>query len=89
MFGDHWLWVILLLLVALVIFGPKRLPELGHSLGRAINEFRHATQNGLGEGQPGASPPAPDAPAARPPETPATDGAVGATHGGPDSGRLS
>jgi len=28
------------LIIALVVFGPKRLPELGHSLGRGIREFR-------------------------------------------------
>jgi TatA/E family protein of Tat protein translocase len=44
-FGDHWFYIVILLLVALVVFGPKRLPELGQSLGKAINEFRHATQS--------------------------------------------
>ena len=28
------------LVLALIIFGPKRLPELGSSLGRSIREFR-------------------------------------------------
>ncbi len=28
------------LIIALVIFGPKRLPELGRSLGKGIREFR-------------------------------------------------
>lgn len=30
----------LVLIIALVVFGPKRLPELGRSLGKAIREFR-------------------------------------------------
>jgi sec-independent protein translocase protein TatA len=30
----------IVLIIALVVFGPKRLPELGHSLGKAIREFR-------------------------------------------------
>lgn len=30
----------IVLIVALVIFGPKRLPELGNSLGRGIKEFK-------------------------------------------------
>jgi sec-independent protein translocase protein TatA len=30
----------IVLVIALIIFGPKRLPELGNSLGRGIREFR-------------------------------------------------
>ena len=29
-----------MLVIALIVFGPKRLPELGRSLGKGINEFR-------------------------------------------------
>ncbi len=29
-----------MLVIVLVIFGPKRLPELGRSMGRGIREFR-------------------------------------------------
>ncbi|NYB75133.1 twin-arginine translocase TatA/TatE family subunit [Sedimentibacter hydroxybenzoicus DSM 7310] len=32
--------LILLLAIALVIFGPSKLPELGKSLGRTVNEFK-------------------------------------------------
>ncbi len=32
--------LLVVLLVALLVFGPKRLPELGRSLGRGIREFR-------------------------------------------------
>lgn len=32
--------IIIVLVIALIIFGPKRLPELGNSLGRGIREFR-------------------------------------------------
>lgn len=45
MLGDHWVYIVVVLLVALVVFGPKRLPELGQALGRALNEFRRATQS--------------------------------------------
>jgi len=31
--------------IALVIFGPRRLPELGRSLGKAIAEFKRATND--------------------------------------------
>ncbi|MEX2212413.1 MAG: twin-arginine translocase TatA/TatE family subunit [Gaiellaceae bacterium] len=32
--------IMILLLVALLIFGPKRLPEMGRSLGRGLREFK-------------------------------------------------
>jgi sec-independent protein translocase protein TatA len=42
--GLNHLPVLLILgVVALIIFGPKRLPELGHGLGKAISEFRKVT----------------------------------------------
>jgi sec-independent protein translocase protein TatA len=33
--------IIVVLIIALIVFGPKRLPELGSSLGRGIREFRN------------------------------------------------
>jgi sec-independent protein translocase protein TatA len=35
-----WQGVLIILLVLLLIFGPKRLPEMGRSLGRGIREFK-------------------------------------------------
>jgi sec-independent protein translocase protein TatA len=32
--------VIVILIVALLVFGPKRLPEIGRSLGRGMREFK-------------------------------------------------
>jgi sec-independent protein translocase protein TatA len=32
--------ILVVLVIALIIFGPKRLPELGRSLGRGVREFR-------------------------------------------------
>ena len=32
--------LVVVLIIALIVFGPKRLPELGHSLGKGIREFR-------------------------------------------------
>lgn len=36
--------LILMVLVALVVFGPKKLPELGKSLGQGLREFRKGTR---------------------------------------------
>jgi sec-independent protein translocase protein TatA len=43
MLGQHWLWIVALLVIVLIIFGPGRLPELGAGLGKAMREFRKAT----------------------------------------------
>ncbi|HEY8082391.1 MAG TPA: twin-arginine translocase TatA/TatE family subunit [Solirubrobacterales bacterium] len=32
--------IAVVLIIALIVFGPKRLPELGRSLGKGIREFR-------------------------------------------------
>lgn len=39
-----WQEILLVLVVVLVLFGSKRLPEIGSGLGRAISNFRKATQ---------------------------------------------
>jgi len=36
--------LVLILIVALVIFGPGKLPELGKALGRGLKEFKDATK---------------------------------------------
>lgn len=36
--------IVVILLIALIFFGPKRLPELGKGLGNGIREFKKATQ---------------------------------------------
>ncbi|PYT08281.1 MAG: twin-arginine translocase subunit TatB [Acidobacteria bacterium] len=35
--------IFLILVLALIVLGPRRLPELGRALGRAVAEFRRAT----------------------------------------------
>lgn len=37
--------LLVILLVALVVFGPRKLPELGKSLGAGLREFRKSTQS--------------------------------------------
>ncbi len=36
--------LILILILALIIFGPRKLPEIGKALGNGIREFRNATR---------------------------------------------
>jgi sec-independent protein translocase protein TatA len=79
MFGSDLLaptHLLLILVVALLVLGPKRLPEVGRSLGKGLRDFRDAMtnyspENLLSPDEPVAPPP-PPAPAtaqAAPPQT--------------------
>jgi TatA/E family protein of Tat protein translocase len=35
--------LVIILVIALIVFGPRKLPELGRSLGKSIGEFRKAS----------------------------------------------
>ncbi len=35
--------LVIIMVIALIIFGPRKLPELGRSLGKSIGEFRRAS----------------------------------------------
>jgi sec-independent protein translocase protein TatA len=35
--------LVLILVIALLVFGPKKLPELGRSIGKTLAEFRRAS----------------------------------------------
>ncbi|MHB0866381.1 MAG: Sec-independent protein translocase subunit TatA/TatB [Thermoleophilia bacterium] len=75
-----WQELIIVLVIMLVIFGPKRLPEIGRSLGKGIKEFKKSTseiqeqltqeepqvaKTEAAESQPVAAPEAKEAPEAR------------------------
>ena len=40
--------IAIVLVIALIVFGPKRMPELGRSLGKGLNEFREGVSK-IGE----------------------------------------
>jgi sec-independent protein translocase protein TatA len=66
--------IIVVLIIALVVFGPKRLPELGSSLGRGIREFRDTVTGDRHDDDDDAKalqPSSPKAAAAAPVEPPA------------------
>ncbi|HZY30619.1 MAG TPA: twin-arginine translocase TatA/TatE family subunit [Candidatus Methylomirabilis sp.] len=44
MFGLGMQELIVIFVIALLIFGPKKLPDLGRSLGRGLAEFKRASE---------------------------------------------
>ena len=38
--GFHWPELFVVGMIALLIFGPRRLPEMGNALGKALGEFK-------------------------------------------------
>lgn len=67
MFDISPIQILIVLVIALLVFGPKRLPEMGKSIGRGIREFKGAM---LDDEEPRRAPapraeePAPPAPSA-------------------------
>lgn len=45
MFGIGPWELILILVIALVVFGPGKLPDVGKALGNGLKEFRKASEN--------------------------------------------
>ena len=44
--------IAVVLIIVLIIFGPKRLPELGQSMGRGIREFKNSISGDKDEDSP-------------------------------------
>ena len=55
-----WQGAIIILIVLLVVFGPKRLPEMGRSLGRGMREFKDSVTGNDDDDRPAELPPAAD-----------------------------
>jgi sec-independent protein translocase protein TatA len=45
MFGVGTQEIIIILVIALVVFGPKKLPEIGKALGQGLRELKKATRD--------------------------------------------
>jgi sec-independent protein translocase protein TatA len=68
MFEPSWEKLLIVLVVGLIVLGPKKLPEVGRSLGRGIREFKdgvtgkdpvdqlHETDSGEGPARPASAP---------------------------------
>jgi len=64
-FGIGIWELLILLLVLLLVFGPKRLPEMGRQLGKGMREFKDSV-TGDGKDDDDAMPPAESLPPAEP-----------------------
>jgi sec-independent protein translocase protein TatA len=58
--------ILILMTIALLVFGAKRIPEIGSSLGKGIREFKSSMKD-MGSDQPQQLPPPPTAASSLPP----------------------
>ena len=85
------LHLLLIMVAALLIFGPQRLPEIGRGIGRAISEFRKGAlglaDKSFDETSPG-SVPAPNAPRAPEPGPASGNYCIHCGHPNPPAARF-
>lgn len=43
--GFHWEYLLIVLAIILIIFGPSKLPQLGGAIGKTMREFRKETSH--------------------------------------------
>jgi sec-independent protein translocase protein TatA len=78
--------LLFILVIALLVLGPKRLPEVGRSLGRGLRDFRHAMsgedhhEEVLTQSTAEEEPAKPASEPAEPASEPAEHAGAGATH---------
>jgi sec-independent protein translocase protein TatA len=72
--GITPLHLVLVLVIALIVVGPGKLPSVGKALGESIREFRRATSDVKATLSVDASPASPPAPTAEPPGEPGVSG---------------
>jgi sec-independent protein translocase protein TatA len=65
--------LLILLVVVLIFFGPKRLPEMGRSLGRGLREFKESVTGNDHDDEPAAALPAASETTASPAPAPARE----------------
>jgi TatA/E family protein of Tat protein translocase len=84
MFGIGFQELLVILAIALLVFGPKRLPELARSLGKGLAEFRRASTELRDQFRAEDEPPPARPPAAPPPVAagPAPDATAAAAPAG-------
>lgn len=50
-FNIGWTGLILIVLIALLLFGPSKLPQLGRAVGDTLREFRKGSRNMIEEAE--------------------------------------
>ncbi len=75
--GLHWYDLAVVVILGLLVFGPKRLPELGSSVGKTVKEFQESMRE-VREPEPDVTPP-PALPASQAQQLPAASAPAATT----------